>query len=267
MSRVTSEDGTPIAYERLGNGPAVILVGGGGAVDRSENSPLAVALGEHFTVYNFDRRGRGESGDTQPYAVEREFEDIAALIEHAGGPAHLYGVSSGGALVLEAAAAGLPIDEIGVYEVPYDVSPGVQERHREYTEKLGALLAQDRLDDAFELFMRLAGSSDDDVRGARSSPMWPELIANARTLAYDAACLNDGSPPVDRLAKVSQPVLVATGGMPDPNMGGLAPGFFDHAADAVAEVLPRAERVVIESQGHVADPKAVVPVLKRFFES
>ena len=124
MNRVTSKDGTPIAYERIGSGPTVILVGGGlvdpatGRAGRWENAPLATALGERFTVYNYDRRGRGDSGDTLPYAVERELEDIEALIAEAGGPAHLYGVSSGSALGLEAAAAGIAIDTLAVYEVP-----------------------------------------------------------------------------------------------------------------------------------------------------
>lgn len=267
MGRVTSKDGTRIVYERFGSGPAAILVGGGGAVDRSENAPLAPELAEFFTVYNYDRRGRGESGDTLPYAVEREFEDIAALIAEAGGSAHLYGVSSGGALALEAVAAGLAIDKIAVYEVPYDVSEGARERHREYTEKLAAFLAEGRRGDAFELFMRLAGSSDADVEGARNSFLWPGLVANAHTLAYDAACLADGGPPADRLAKVDRPTLVATGGTPDPHTGEPASGFFDQAADSIVEIVPRAERTIIAGQGHVADPKAVAPVLERFFNS
>jgi len=124
MSRVTSKDGTSIAYDRHGSGPAVILVGGGlvdpatGRAGRSENAPLARELAEHFTVYNYDRRGRGDSGDTLPYALEREIEDLEALITEAGGSAHLYGVSSGGALVLEAAAAGIAADRLAMYEVP-----------------------------------------------------------------------------------------------------------------------------------------------------
>src|SRR5918992_2034410 len=127
MNRVTSKDGTSIAYDREGSGPAVILVGGA-FVDRSENASLATELARLFTVYNYDRRGRGESGDTLPYAVEREIEDIEALVAEAGGSAHLYGVSSGGALVLEAAAAGSPVDRIGVYEVPYLIADDMRQR-------------------------------------------------------------------------------------------------------------------------------------------
>jgi pimeloyl-ACP methyl ester carboxylesterase len=159
MNRVTSKDGTSIAYERIGSGPTVILVGGG-AVDRSENASLAPELAEHFTVYNYDRRGRGDSGDTLPYAVEREIEDIEALIAEAGGPAHLYGVSSGGALALEAAAAGIALDKIAVYEVPYSMADDASQRWREYVEQLEALLAEGRRGDAFALFMRVAGASE-----------------------------------------------------------------------------------------------------------
>jgi len=121
-NRVTSKDGTAIAYERRGRGPALILVGGG-LDDGSENAPLASKLAQHFTVYNYQRRGRGGSGDTPPYAVEREVEDIAALIARAGGTADLYGVSSGGALVLEAAHAGVAANKLAVYAVPYDTAP------------------------------------------------------------------------------------------------------------------------------------------------
>ncbi|HEX8133411.1 MAG TPA: alpha/beta fold hydrolase, partial [Actinomycetes bacterium] len=137
MPKVTSKDGTSIAYHRQGAGPAVVLVGGGlvdpvtGRAGRWENAPLAAALAERFTVYNYDRRGRGDSGDTLPYAVDRELEDLQALLEEAGGSAFLYGVSSGGALALEAAAAGLPADRLAVYEVPYFVADEMLQRWRD----------------------------------------------------------------------------------------------------------------------------------------
>lgn len=265
MNSVTSKDGTHIGFDRAGTGPAIILVGGGGAVDRRENAPLGAELADHFTVINYDRRGRGESGDTAPYAIEREFEDIAALIDEVGGSAFLYGVSSGGALALEAAAAGLPVTRVGAFEVPYDTYPGAQERHSAYTEELTALLAEDRRDAAFELFMRLAGTPEELIAQAPNSPLWPTLMANAPTLAYDAACLNDGGPPRDRLAAIKQPVLVLTGKSIDSSMAGLGAGFFDDAADAIVASIPKAERDVIPQEGHVADPKAVAPVLRRFF--
>jgi pimeloyl-ACP methyl ester carboxylesterase len=265
MSHVTSKDGTSIAYERSGSGTAVILVGGG-AVDRSENAPLVPELAERFTVFNYDRRGRGDSADTPPYALEREIEDIEALIAEAGGSAHLYGVSSGGALVLEAAAAGIAVDKLAVYEVPYNLADDWPRRWREYVEELGSLLAEDRRGDAFELFMRLAGTPDEVIASARSSSYWPGVEAIAPTLAYDAACLGDGQPPTARLAKITQPTLVATG------VAGRLPGAadwvraLDEAADAMAASIPRAERQIIEGQGHVVDPTALAPVLQRFFD-
>jgi hypothetical protein len=264
VSRVTSKDGTSIAYEREGNGPAVILVGGG-AVDRSENAPLVPELAERHTVYNYDRRGRGESGDTLPYAVQREMEDIAALIAEAGGSAHLYGVSSGGALVLEAAATGIAIDRVAVYEVPYNVADDWPQRWRAYVEELGALLAAGRRGDAFALFMRVADSPEEVIASARSSPVWPSLESIAHTLAYDAACLGDGRPPVGRLAAIERPTLVATG------IGARLPGAarwvraLEPAADAIAASIPHAQRTTVEGQAHVVDPKALAPVLEAFF--
>src|SRR5947199_4272283 len=136
-STVTSKDGTKIAYDKIGHGPAVILVAGALCSRSFWSGPeLAKLLARSFMVYNYNRRGRGESGDTQPYALEREIEDIEALIANAGGSAHLYGVSSGGALVLEAAAAGLAIDKIAVYEVPYNTAGDWPQRWREYVEQL-----------------------------------------------------------------------------------------------------------------------------------
>jgi pimeloyl-ACP methyl ester carboxylesterase len=264
MNRVTSKDGTSIAYDRQGSGPAVILVGGA-FVDRSENTPLATELAEQFTVYNHDRRGRGDSGDTMPYAVEREIEDIEALITEAGGSAHLYGISSGGALVLEAAAAGIGIDKLAVYEVPYNMADDGPRRQREYVEQLDAFLAEGRRGDAAELFMRTAGASEEMIAGAKDSPMWPGLEAIAHTLAYDAACLGNGQPPTARLARISRPTLVATGGgSPDSFVGG-GGDFFGKAADAIGASIPHAERQTIEGQTHMVDPKAAAPVLERFF--
>jgi pimeloyl-ACP methyl ester carboxylesterase len=266
MNRVTSKDGTSIAYDRQGNGPAVILVGGA-FVDRSENAPLATELAERFTVYNYDRRGRGQSGDTLPYAVEREVEDLEALIAEAGGSAHLYGVSSGGALVLEAAAAGVAADRLAVYEVPYNMADDGPREQREYVERLQALLAEGRRGDAAELFMRVAGATEEMIAGARSSPVWPGLEALAHTLAYDAACMGDGRPPADRLARITRPTLVATGGASPESFVGGGGDFFAKAADAIAASVPQAERVTIEGQTHMVDPKALAPVLERFLRA
>ena len=255
MNRVTSKDGTSIAYDRQGSGPAVILVTGG-LDDGSGNAPLAAELARRFTAYNYNRRGRGESGDTPPSVVEREIEDLEALIAEAGGLAHLYGVSSGGALVLEAAAAGLAIDKLAVYEVPYSIGDDAAQRWREYVERLEPALAEGRRGDALELFMRVAGSSDEDIARAKSSPHWSGGEALAHTLAYEAVVLGDGQPPTARLARITQPSLVATGGSAD---------FFEQAADAVAASVPQAERLTVQGEGHVVDPKTFAPVLERFF--
>jgi hypothetical protein len=260
---VTSKDGTAIAYDRQGSGLAAILVGGG-LVDRSENAPLAAELAAHLTVYNYDRRGRGDSGDTQPYALEREIEDIEALVAMAGGSAHLYGASSGGALVLEAALACPAIARIAVYEVPYNMADDWTQRWREYVEQLGAALAGGRRGEAVELFMALVDTSDEDIAAMRGSPYWPALEAIAHTLAYDAACLGTGQPPTARLAKIAQPTLVATGGAHPPGAAEWVLAL-DPAADAIATGVQRAERRILEGQSHVADPKAMAVVLERFF--
>ena len=244
MTHVTSKDGTRIAYDRAGSGPALILVGGG-LDDGAENRPLAAELARSFTVFNYARRGRGGSGDTPPYALAREIEDLDALVAEAGGSAHAYGVSSGGALALEAAEAGVALDRLAVYEVPYSIGDEAQRRWREYTEQLAGA----GRDGAIELFMRVAGASEESIAAARSSPYWPAALAH--TLAYDAACLGDGLPHVT----VTQPVLVATGGGAE---------FFEQAGDALAASLPNAERLVMPRQSHVADPRAVAPVLERF---
>ena len=268
MDRLTSKDGTPIAYERQGSGPGVILVTGG-LDDGSENAPLAEELARSFTTYNYARRGRAESGDTQPYAVEREIEDIEALIGVAGGSAHLYGVSSGGALVLEAAAAGVAADRLAIYEVPYQTVPEFVDAWQGYVRQLDGLVSAGRPGDAVELFMRFVGASDEDVEGAKTSPYWAGLEAIGHTLVYDAACLGDGRVPTDRFARISQPTLVATGAAisEDTPMGALPADFFLRAAEEIVAAVPNAEALTLEGQGHVVDAKVLAPELERFFGS
>jgi alpha-beta hydrolase superfamily lysophospholipase len=172
---VISKDGTSIAYDRRGSGRAVILTGG--MTGRAETRPLAEELAAHFAVYNYDQRGRGESGDTAPYAVQREIEDLEAIIAAAGGSAYVYGEAAGGALLLEAAAAGAPIDKLAVYEVPYGF-PGSAQEWLAYRATLEALLADGRRGDAFAHFMRNAGAPEEVIEAARSSPVWPQLEAS-----------------------------------------------------------------------------------------
>ncbi|MFJ9100274.1 alpha/beta fold hydrolase [Streptomyces sp. NPDC102405] len=255
--KTLSRDGTPIAYERTGHGPAVILVSGamstGGTV-----APLAVPLSERFDVLVYDRRGRGASGDTAPYAVAREVEDLAALIEAAGGEACLCGVSSGGALVLEAAASGLPVRRVAVYETPYaDFLDGGAEHNAEYTEKLTAALAEGRRGDAVELFLRLTGMGEEMIQGARQSPMWPGMEAVAPTLAYDNSVMAGGLVPRDRLASITVPLLAVA--------GGASPEWMREGTRAVAEAAPKGSYRVLEGQTHMVDPTTLGPVLAEFF--
>jgi pimeloyl-ACP methyl ester carboxylesterase len=251
MSHIQSSDGTRIAFTARGEGPALVLVGGA-LDDGAENEPLARELSRSFTVVNYARRGRGGSGDTPPYTVAREIEDLAALVTTVGGEASIFAASSGGPLALEAAAVGLPITRLALYDVPYAVAAHDVARWRDYR----AALSGADPERALELFMRLAGSPEPAIEEARRSEMWPGLLALAPTLAYDAACLGDGAPPAQRLAKVVQPTLVISGADSGP--------FFAAAADAVAAALPAASRLRLAGSGHVADPVLLGRRLERF---
>jgi pimeloyl-ACP methyl ester carboxylesterase len=259
---VISKDGTKLAFETAGSGPTVILVGGG-LTDRTENAPLVPALAEHVTVVNYDRRGRGASGDTAAYAVAREVDDIDALIEATGGTAHLFGVSSGGALALEAAMAGNGVAKVGVYEIPWNVDADWPDAWRGYVKQLDRALALEDRGAAFEAFLRVTGTPDEEIAGMRAGPLWANLEGIAHTLAYDAACLGTGKPPSHRLGTIRQPVLILTGD----DRPAEAPRWvraLDDAADALARVIPVAERDTLTGQSHVPDPAVVADRLIRF---
>lgn len=182
MKTVTSKDGTKIAYDKSGQGPVVILIGGA-LVTRAAHTELAELLSQHFTVFNYDRRGRGDSGDTKPYAVRREIEDIQAIIEEAGGSVYLYGISSGACLAVEAAAAlGEPIKKLAIYEAPYDEAEGVGEQWRRYSSELNQLLVSGRNGDAVELHMKIVGLSDEAIAALKASPRWAKMKALALRL-------------------------------------------------------------------------------------
>ncbi len=176
-STVTSKDGTRIVYDKIGHGPAVILVAGAMCSRSFWSGPeLAKLLARSFTVYNYDRRGRGDSGDTRPYAVAREIEDIEALIDEAGGQASLYGHSSGAALALEAALRlGNKVKKLAMYEVPYNDDAGTQRAWKQYIKQLTEALAADRRGDAVALFMKYVGTPADQIEAMRHSPAWPML--------------------------------------------------------------------------------------------
>jgi pimeloyl-ACP methyl ester carboxylesterase len=256
--KTISRDGTPIAYERHGDGPTVVLVGGAMCTGATL-APLAEALSDRFGAVTYDRRGRGDSGDTTPFAVAREVEDIAALIEAFGGSAALYGISSGGALALEATASGLPVREVAVYETPFAVDEGAGEQRAEYTERLTELLGQDRRGDAVELFLSLVGTPPEMIAGVRMSHAWPGMEAIAPTLAYDNAAMGDSRVPHERLATLSVPLLSIA--------GGASPAWMREAARAVAESAPQGTYRVLEGQSHAVDQAVLAPVLAEFFAS
>ncbi|WP_367320660.1 alpha/beta fold hydrolase [Streptomyces sp. HUAS ZL42] len=255
--KTLSRDGTPIAYGRSGQGPAVILVSGAMSTGATV-APLAALLASRFTVVRYDRRGRGESGDTAPYAVEREVEDLAALIDVVGGEAALYGMSSGGALVLEATASGLPVRQAAVYETPFaDFSESGAEERARYTADLTEALDQGRRGDAVELFLRLTGMAEAMIQGARQSPMWAGMEAIAPTLAYDDAVMGGGLVPRERLASITVPVLAVA--------GSASPAWLRQAVKAVADAVPQGTYRTLEDQTHMVDPNVLAPVLAGFF--
>ncbi|HKV85717.1 MAG TPA: alpha/beta hydrolase [Ktedonobacterales bacterium] len=264
MPSVTSKDGTTIGYDARGAGPALILVDGAtGFRSQGYSNELADLLARDFTVYCYDRRGRGESSDTQPFAVEREVEDIEALIDAAGGEAILYGISSGGALALEA-AIGLQgkVKKLALYEIPYDASAAGVAAWHVYRAKLSELLAADQRGDAVALFMSFVGVPEDMLAGMRQSPMWAALESVAPTLAYDAAALGaDRVPPTERAATVTAQTLVMDGGASLEFMP-----FMRASAEALTTAIPNARHQVLEGQSHNVDAKVLAPVLAAFLK-
>ncbi|MEU8734866.1 alpha/beta fold hydrolase [Streptomyces tendae] len=256
MEKTTvSGDGTRIAYARSGRGPAVVLVSGAMSTGATM-APLAAELSGRFDVTVYDRRGRGESGDTAPYAVEREIEDLAALIEALSGEVSLYGMSSGGALALRAAASGLPVRRVAVYEVPYAVDDAAVRAGVEYTERLAEALGQGRRGDAVELFLRHTGLGEEMIRGARQSPMWAGMESVAPSLAYDDAVLGDGRVPRSEIAAINVPLLVLAGGASD--------AWWHAAARAIADAAPEGAYAAVDRQTHMVEPGVLAPVLAEF---
>lgn len=261
MNKVTSKDGTEIAYDKRGSGPAVILVDGALCYRSFGPMPgLAELLSPHFTVYNYDRRGRGDSGDRQPYSLAREIEDIDALVDEAGGEAFVFGTSSGGALALEAAIQlGSKIKKLAMYEPPYNSDEDARQAWKEYRQQLDKLLAANRKGDAAALFMRSVGTPEEQVEGMRHAPIWPMFEAVAPTLAYDAAALGeDRTVPNKRAAQVSVPTLV---------LNGTVIPFMEGTAKEIARSIPHAEQHTLEGQPHDVNLEVLAPVLIEFFKA
>jgi pimeloyl-ACP methyl ester carboxylesterase len=259
MSKVISKDGTGIAYERIGQGPALILVDGALTYRAFGPMPeLAKLLAPHFTVTTYDRRGRGGSGDSEPYTLEGEVEDIDALIDDAGKSAFIFGSSSGACLALEAAIQlGQKVRKLALYEPPYHSGDGALLVWKDYRRQLSALLSAGRRGEAVVLFMQLVGTPPEQVEGLRQSPLWPMLEAVAPTLAYDAAAMGpERLVPVEFASIVAAPVLV---------MNGTSVPFMFDTAKTLAKALPHARQLTLEGQGHDVDLKILAPKLVEFF--
>src|SRR6187431_925818 len=257
LQTVTSADGTTIAYDKLGSGPAVVLICGG-SVDRTSNAGLAQVLAGDFTVYNFDRRGRGDSGDTLPYAIEREIEDIEAVIDAAGGQAYLYGTSSGAALAFEAARA-LPgkVTKLALWEPPYIEDPAARPPS-DTVETYEKLVAEGRRSDAVEYFTaKVVGLPPEFVAFAKTQPFWAAQEKIAHTLAYDGRIMGDYSIPRDKAAAVTQPTIVIAGGESFP--------FFLRTVAVLGDAIPNGESATIPGATHDVAPDAIGPVLTEFF--
>jgi len=257
MRTTLSADGTKIAFDQTGQGPPVILVVGA-FNDRSTGAPLARALESGLTVLNYDRRGRGASGDTQPYAVEREVEDLDALIREAGGAAGVFGYSSGAHLALEAAARGLDITKLALYDAPFIVGDGLPRPPQDIASQLAKLISSNRRGDAVELYQRkLVGIPEQVVAQLRHAPFRPALEAMAHTLVYDATLVGDLSLPADRLRSIKAPTLALYGSQ--------SPALMGPAAKALAEAIPDGQFRVLDGQTHDIVPSALAPVLLEFF--
>lgn len=258
---VISKDGTTIAYESLGSGPALVLVDG--AMCYREFGPcrsLAEKLADRFTVYFYDRRGRGESGDTQPYAAEREYEDLAAVIDAAGGDAFVLGFSSGGALALQAAASGVRMRKLASYEAPYvGINPrkGVEP---DYLAELNSRLARGDRGGAVGYFMV------DMVGGPAFLPLMMRLMPKvftqlknvAHTLPYDTQVMGGTfTVPRELLATISVPTLVMGGSKAKPNMAA--------AVQGVADAVPGSVHKTLAGQTHQVKDEAIEPELVGFF--
>ena len=251
MDKVQSADGTTIAFDRSGAGPALILVVGAFS-DRSSTETLASALAANFTVYEYDRRGRGDSGDAAPYSIEREVDDLAAVVTAAGGSAFVFGHSSGGALALEAAASGVPIRGVAVYEPPYTPGPTA-----EFAAQLAEMAAAGRTSDAAAAFLGLMGTPPAVVEQMKAGPHWEHMAAFAPSLAHEVWLCNDGSVPADRLTKISAPTLVLA--------GGASPAWAQEVGSTVAGAVPNGRLRVLEGQSHGVADEVLVPVLREFF--
>jgi pimeloyl-ACP methyl ester carboxylesterase len=257
----TSADGTPIAYERTGDGPPLVIVGGA-FNDRRSAKQLAELLAPSFTVFTYDRRGRGDSGFTEPYAVEREIEDLQAVIEATGGSAALFGHSSGGALALETTARSVSVSRLAVYEIPYIVDGSRPPLPDDYIEHLEELTAAGKRREIVAYFMEKAvGMPPEMVAQMIEAPFVADMERLAHTVSYDGrvmlrGSMNGGALPAEWRDSVTVPALVMDGGN--------SPGWARNSSRALTRVLPDVQYRTLEGQDHAAAPDAIAPVLTEF---
>jgi pimeloyl-ACP methyl ester carboxylesterase len=253
MGSVESADGTRIALDRSGSGPPVVIVLGA-SCDRSTSKPLAGLLAPSYTVYEYDRRGRGDSDDGRPLWTEGEVRDLAAVVAAAGEAPFVYGHSSGGSLALEAAARGVQMRRLAVYEPPYtgDHDPGP-----EFGRRLDELVASGRRDEAAEQWLVVTGTPRPIIESIKRSPDWTRRQALAHTLSQDLRLANNGRVPVERLKGVEIPVLALA--------GGASPPWASATAATLAGALPRATMRVVDGQQHIPADALIAAALEDFF--
>ena len=260
MSAAVSADGTVIAFSAWGEGEPLIIIDGATAYPaiNPTNEEVGRLLSDRFRTYAYDRRGRGQSTDTAPYAVEREIEDLAAVIAEAGGQAAVFGGSSGAGLALRAAVRNPAITRLALWEPPYHVDDSAPPLPGDFAEQLDRLVEAGRQADAVELFLvRAMQVSSRDVAGMRGHASWPAMEAAARSLVYEARVMGPGNAlPAELLAGITQPALVLN--------GGASPAWMRRAGQAVADAIPGAVYRVLEGQSHSVAPTAIVPELLEF---
>lgn len=254
IQHVKSADGTLIAVESFGAGEPLVILGGALST-RAAVQPFVPFLDHAFTVYGVDRRGRGDSGDTDPYAVEREVEDVAAIVQTSSGSAKVYGHSSGAVLALEAAAAGVPISALLAYEPPFCTPQDPAESWDQLAAGLRRMAETGQRGEAVEAFMRHAGVPFDPA--VKQSPWWPEMTAVAHTLSYDLNIVGNADIPVERLAKIQAPVLAVYGGNSD--------SWAQRSAEGVAAAVHNGRTELVPGYDHRVAPEALAPVILAFF--
>jgi pimeloyl-ACP methyl ester carboxylesterase len=258
LETVQSTDGTAIAYQRSGEGPALIL-SVGAFCDRSSTAGLTPLLADHFSVYEYDRRGRGSSGDSPDYSIDREVDDLASLISAAGGSACIYGHSSGAALALEAAARGVPVTALVAYEPPYTAMDDGTGGSTELLEGVRARIVAGDRDGAAALFLEGVGTPAEYIPMIRQSPGWPAMLELAPGLVYDLGLCNGGVVPCRRLARIGVPTVAVS--------GGASPEWATRAGAAIADVVPGARHVVLDGQTHAVAHEAIAPVILDAFRA